>query len=466
MYSSKKCEKRSFPKVERNSELLDLVHSDICELNGILTRGGNRYFITFIDDHSRYTYVYLMKHKDQAFQMFKIYKSEVENQKGKKIKILRSDRGGEYFPKEFSLFCEENGIIHQTSAPYTPQQNGLAERKNRTLVDMLNSMLVNAKLPMNLWGEALLTACHIHNRIPSRKYKVSPYELWKKRKPNLSYLRVWGCLAFYRVPDPKRMKLGPRALKGIFVGYAENSKAYRILDSNSNVIVESRDVEFIKNKFQNDSHPLDEPKTSQVDKEPTNIERTNISSSNERNQINSSIEVRRSTRARKEKNLHPDFISSQSIVFLVEGNRVDVLNKIPILLMVEDDPKTYKEAMLSRDVAFWKEAINNEMDSLLFNNTWIIVDLPPGSKAIGCKWIFRRKYNTDGSIQTFKARLVAKGYRQKEGIDYFDTYAPVARITSIRVLLALSSIYNLYVHQMDVKTTFLNGDLDKEVYME
>ena len=134
--------------------------------------------------------------------------------------------------------------------------------------------------------------------------------------------------------------------------------------------------------------------------------------------------------------------------------------------MVEDDPKTYKEAMLSRDVAFWKEAINDEMDSLLFNNTWIIVDLPPGSKAIGCKWVFRRKYNTDGSIQTFKARLVAKGYRQKEGIDYFDTYAPVARITSIRVLLALSSIYNLYVHQMDVKTTFLNGDLDEEVYME
>ena len=194
------------------------------------------------------------------------------------------------------------------------------------------------------------------------------------------------------------MKLGPRALKGIFVGYSENSKAYRILDSNSNVIVESRDVEFIENKFNNDSHTLDEPKTSQVDKEPINIERTNISSSNERNQIDSSIEVRRSTRARKEKNLHPDFISSQSIVFLVEGNRVDVLNKIPILLMVEDDPKTYKEAMLSRDVAFWKEAINDEMDSLLFNNTWTIVDLPPGSKAIGCKLVFRRKYTTDGSI--------------------------------------------------------------------
>ena len=139
--------KKPFPKNERNIEILELIHSDICELNGQLTRGGNRYFITFIDNHSRFTYVYLMKTKDQAFDMFKCYKALVENQLGKKIKILRSDRGGEYFPYEFSYFCEENGLIHQTSAPYTPQQNGLAERKNRTLVDMLNAMLLHSKLP-------------------------------------------------------------------------------------------------------------------------------------------------------------------------------------------------------------------------------------------------------------------------------------------------------------------------------
>ena len=106
------------------------------------------------------------------------------------------------------------------------------------------------------------------------------------------------------------------------------------------------------------------------------------------------------------------------------------------------------------------------MDSILSNNTWVLVDLPTGSKPIGCKWLFRRKYNTNESIQTFKVRLVAKGFKQREGVDYFDTYALVARIMSIRVLLALASIYKLIVHQMDVKTTFLNGDLDEEVYME
>ena len=128
---------------------------------------------------------------------------------------------------EFNLlfFCEENGLIHQTSAPYTPQQNGLAERKNRTLVDMINVNIMHAKLPTNLWGEALLTACHVHNRIASKKTKTSQYEIWKGRKPNLSYLRVWGCIAYYRALDPKRTKLGPRALKSVFVGYAENSKA-------------------------------------------------------------------------------------------------------------------------------------------------------------------------------------------------------------------------------------------------
>ena len=133
-----------------------------------------------------------MKNKDESFDMFKRYKIEVENQKDKKIKILRSDRGGEYFPNDFSIFCEEHGIIHQSSAPYTPQQNGLAKRKNRTLVDMVNAMILSAELPFNLWEEALLTACYVHNRVPSKKIKVSPYKLWNGRKPNLDYIKMWG----------------------------------------------------------------------------------------------------------------------------------------------------------------------------------------------------------------------------------------------------------------------------------
>ena len=180
-----------------------------------------------------------------------------------------------------------------------------------------------------------------------------------------------------------------------------------------------------------------------------------------------SYELRRSTRVRKAKTLRSDEIDSQSISFyLVEGTNERVLKTIPLVLQVEDDPKTFKEAMASRDAAFWKDAINDEMNSIMSNHTWELVDLPFASKPISCRWIFCRKYHTNGTLQTFKARLVAKGFRQKEGIDYFDTYAPVARITSIRIIFALASIFDLYVHQMDVKTAFLNGDLDEEVYME
>jgi transposase InsO family protein len=185
-----KIRKKPFLSTNRDSQLLELVHSDVCELNGILTWGGKRYFITFIDDFSRYTYVYLMKNKDESFDMFKKYKTEVENQNDKRMKVLKSDRGGEYFPQEFTNYCEENGLIHQRSAPYTPQQNGVAERKNRILVDMLNVMIISARLSFNLWGKTLLTACHVHNRVLSKKIQSSPYELWNGKKPNLSYFKV------------------------------------------------------------------------------------------------------------------------------------------------------------------------------------------------------------------------------------------------------------------------------------
>ena len=135
-------------------------------------------------------HVYLMRNKDESFDMFKRYKIEIEIQKDRKIKILQSDTCGEYFLHDFSTFCEEHGIIHQSSAFYTPQQNGLAERKNRTLVGMVYAMILSAKLPFNLWGEALLTICHMHNRVPSKKIKISPYELWNGRKPNLDYIKV------------------------------------------------------------------------------------------------------------------------------------------------------------------------------------------------------------------------------------------------------------------------------------
>nr|GEW85125.1 hypothetical protein [Tanacetum cinerariifolium] len=218
---------------------------------------------------------------DKAFETFKIYKAEVENQKGKKIQILKSDRGGEYFSTEFSSYYESQGLIHQRTAPYTPQQNGVAKRKNKVLQDMINVMLVSANLPKNLWGEALLIACH--------------------------------------------------RLKEYIVGYAKDSKSYRCLDLDSNVIVESRDVDFFENKFRCDLTSTNEIAT-QI---PQDISGPNLNSNNKRNMAESSSAPRRSERARKERNLDPDFIDSQAIIFLVEGdNENNVINKIPVLLNI------------------------------------------------------------------------------------------------------------------------------------
>ena len=220
------------------------------------TRGGKKYFITFIDDYSRFCYVYLLHRKNETIDVFKTYKNEVENKKNKTLKMLRFDRGGEYESTTLFEFCALHGIVPQTTTPYTPQQNSTSERKNRTLKDMVNSMLNSLALPHYMWGEALLTTNTILNRIPHKKTSKSPYELWKGKLASYKKLKVWGCLAKVQVPLPKRTKLEPKTIDCVFIGYASNSSTYRFLviksevhDINNNIIMESIDVEFFEEIF-------------------------------------------------------------------------------------------------------------------------------------------------------------------------------------------------------------------------
>src|SRR5262249_40428711 len=157
------------------------IHSDICGPLSVKTYNNKEYFITFIDDFSRFAYVYLISMKSEALSCFKKYRMEVEKQLGRNIKVLRTDRGGEYNSKEFELYCQESGIKRYTTMPYTPQQNGVAERKNRTLMNAVRCMLSHSGLPKNLWGEALLTANYLLNRIPTKSVDGTPYELWNGR---------------------------------------------------------------------------------------------------------------------------------------------------------------------------------------------------------------------------------------------------------------------------------------------
>ncbi|WJZ96894.1 hypothetical protein VitviT2T_015540 [Vitis vinifera] len=197
----------------------------------------------------------MWKLNDEAIKKFVLYKTEVENQLNKKIKVLRSDRGGEY-ESPFVDICAQHGIIHETTAPYSPQSNGVAERKNRTLKEMMNAMLISSSLPQNMWGEAILIANYLLNKVPKKKAEKTPYELWKGRKPSYTYLRMWGCLAKVAVPPPKKVKIGPKTIDCIFIGYAHNSNAYRfpvyesnIPDIHKNTIMESRNASFFEDVF-------------------------------------------------------------------------------------------------------------------------------------------------------------------------------------------------------------------------
>ena len=174
-----KTTKKYCKPIERELELLSLIHSDLRDLKNTMTRGGKRFYITFIDDYSKYTRVYLLRNKDEAIDAFIKYKNEVDNQLSNEIKRLRSDRGGEYESNPFNTFCEKHGIIHETTPPYSLESNGVVERKNRTLKEMMNVMLVSSRASLNLWEEAILSACHIQNRIPYKKTSKTPYELWK-----------------------------------------------------------------------------------------------------------------------------------------------------------------------------------------------------------------------------------------------------------------------------------------------
>ncbi|GJS98759.1 retrovirus-related pol polyprotein from transposon TNT 1-94 [Tanacetum coccineum] len=184
-----KLTRTSFKSVKRKTKPLDMIHTDICDLKLLPTKGGNKYFITFIDDCTKYCHVYLLKSKDEAIDKFVLYKTEVENQLGKKIKVVQSYRGGEYV-SPFAELCVKHGIIHDFTAPYSPQQNGIAERKNRTLKEMVTAMLISSSMSQDMWGEAILTATYLLNKIPLKEKEETPYELWMGRKPSYQYLRV------------------------------------------------------------------------------------------------------------------------------------------------------------------------------------------------------------------------------------------------------------------------------------
>ncbi|GJW66463.1 retrotransposon protein, putative, ty1-copia subclass [Tanacetum coccineum] len=245
---SGKMTKKPFPHSnERAKDLLGIIHTDVCGPLRHVSRQGASYFITFTDDYSHYGYVYLLKHKHEVFETFKVFKNEVKNQLGKTIKAIRSDRGGKYISQKFKDYLKANRIAQQLTPPYTPQHNGVSERRNRTLLDMVRSMMNLTTLPLSFWDYALESATRILYMVTTKKVDKTPYELWYGKVPNLSYLKIWGCKALVKRDTPD--KLEQRPVKCIFIGYPKETMGYYFDFPPKNKIVVARYVEFFEKRL-------------------------------------------------------------------------------------------------------------------------------------------------------------------------------------------------------------------------
>ena len=239
--------KKSFPigKAWRASNCLELIHADLCGPTNTKSFGGSQYFLLFTDDYSHMSWVYFLKLKYEIFDNFRKFKALVERQSGRYIKTLQTDRGDEFLSNEFSSFCEENDIHRELTIPYTPEQNGVAERKNRTVVEMARSLLKGKHLPNQFWAEAVATAVYLLNISPTKAVmNRTPFEAWYGMKPSVRHLRIFGYIAYALVNSQNHHKLDEKSEKCILIGYSLQSKAYRLYNPVSGKVIINRNVMF------------------------------------------------------------------------------------------------------------------------------------------------------------------------------------------------------------------------------
>lgn len=474
----------------RAKELLDLVHGDLCGPITPATPGGRRHFLLLVDDASRYMWVSLLSSKDEAPAAIKSWKALVEAETGKVLQVLRTDNGGEFTSVEFGEWCAERGVRRHLSAPYSPQQNGVVERRNQTVVAMARSLLKGRSVPAEFWGEAVVMAVYLLNRAPTKSLAGrTPYEAWHGKKPTVEHLRTFGCVAHVKTVKPHLKKLDDRSVKMVLLGYEPGAKAYRVFDPVARRVHVTRDIVFDEaaqwdwsawseddDSSMNHDGGLSEfmvageymagaEEHAEGSSEPTTPAATAGSTSPE--------QVEFATPPNDaEEFLDADHDEEEMVRFRTLDNVLGPcsppglaerdVEQGELMFASAEEPATFKEAEQN---PCWIQAMKEEMKSIEENKTWSLVDLPAGHSPIGLKWIFKVKRDEHGAVVKHKARLVAKGYVQRPGIDFEEVFAPVARLESVRLLLAYAAQEGWEVHHMDVKSAFLNGELNEVVYV-
>ncbi|CAH9129521.1 unnamed protein product [Cuscuta epithymum] len=591
----------------KTTHCFELIHCDIWGGYRCDSISGARYFLSIVDDFTRGVWVYLMKNKSEVSQLLIQFCNMVSTQFEQKVKRIRTDNGVEFQTKNLFDYYGSSGILLETSCTDTPQQNGVVERKHRHILEIARALRFQSGLPIDFWGECILTAVYIINRLPSPIISnKSPFEMLFGKVPSYDHLRVFGCLV-YAHDNKRKDKFSERGSPCIFIGYPNGQKAYRVFDLQNHSVYSSRDVTFYEDKFPfkiNFDQELDfsvivekvynhvlgyESPTPQHNTSPN---RSDVYHNREQSLEHSSggptpantdqllpgqIELLASEQMHQHYGqLHgppptpvheyptPKIIDHQQApheTATYEDPKLDEINQLqtdpptkqltvhshispqktitadPILQSVQNTPciapsllpkrsdrnrklpkhldnfetdlppsldhsrstansvnskvypiskyisyekfscthKAYLAAITSRDEPkyfsqavrdpLWRDAMQKEINALEENNTWILVPLPPGKRIVDSKWVYKIKYKPNGDVERYKARLVAKGFTQVEGIDFHETFAPVAKLVTVRCLLTIAAKRNWIVHQLDVNNAFLHGDLSEDVYM-
>nr|CAD40731.2 OSJNBa0072D21.17 [Oryza sativa Japonica Group]CAE05285.2 OSJNBa0084N21.3 [Oryza sativa Japonica Group] len=494
-----------------------LLHMDTVGPARVQSVGGKWYVLVIVDDFSRYSWVFFMATKDGAFQHFCGLFLRLELAFPASLKRIRSDNGGESKNASFEQFCNERGLEHEFSSPRVPQQNGVVERKNRVLVEMARTMLDEYKTPRKFWAKAINTACYISNRVFLRsKLEKTSYELRFGHRPKVSHLRVFGCKCFV-LKSGNLDKFEARSTNGLFLGYPAHTRGYRVLILGTNKIVETCEVSF--DEASPGTRPDIAGTLSQIQGEDGRIFEDESDNDNDDDEVGSAGQTRRQAgqtagtppvRPTQEVRSDrpgssaegsidavrdgPPEITTSTSTNTERGSTLEVAAPLhiqrrhpPEQIIGNIGERTTRSKVTTHDVcansAFvasfepkdvshaltdesWINAMHEELENFDRNKVWTLVEPPSGHNIIGTKWVFKNKQNEDGLIVRNKARLVAQGFTQVEGLDFDETFVPVARIEAIRLLLAFATSKGFKLYQMDVKSAFLNGFIQEEVYVK
>ncbi|KAK0572541.1 hypothetical protein LWI29_033229 [Acer saccharum] len=486
----------------------------------------NKYYVIFVDYFSKYTWLYPLKNKSDVPIVFRRFKLLVENFFNTRIKTVYSDGSGE--AQSLGLDLQNLGIQHLKSPPHTPEHVGTAERKHRHVVETALTLLHYASMPPKYWSLAFNAAVYLINRMPTKVLgHHSPYFLLFGREPNYRKLRVFGCLCYPWLRPYTSHKLQPRSRPCVFVGYSTEHSAYLCLDRSTGKIFVSRHVVFVEQNFpfsntagpslqssatqvsnwiaspalQNfvqpgveslpSPHSFPQPDSTLPDIIPIHIAPapgtrlppavpTQVGRSQPDGTVQPAImepipadplPTHRSTSCPPSPESAPLPTSpaqpAPNVIQTRSKNQVFKPKTIfDLHVTTHPVPSTEPTTMLqARKFLEWRNAMSAEYDALVKNGTWTLVPSHSSQNVIGCKWIFRIKRHPDGSVARYKARLVAKGFHQRPGIDFTETFSPVVKPVTVRLILTIAVTNDWPLRQLDVNNAFLQGSLSDDVYM-